>query len=70
VPFIPQHGAGALGMGVVSYMGQVGFGIVTEDDFLPGGPDDITDRFNAEFTRLLELAKAHSSEGKTSKKDQ
>lgn len=58
VPFIPQHGAGCLGMGVVSYNGQVSFGIVTEDDFLQGGPDDIARRFNQEFAALVERAKA------------
>lgn len=56
---------------MVSYNGQVGFGIVAEDDFLPGGPDDITDRFNVEFVKLLEAAKAYQSKSsEDNKKEQ
>lgn len=70
IPFIPQHGAGGLGMGVLSYNGTVGLGIVTEDDFLVGGPADICDRFSKEFAELLASAKAKAAGGSTEgKKD-
>ncbi|KNC84741.1 hypothetical protein SARC_03053 [Sphaeroforma arctica JP610] len=57
-PMIPQINRSSLGMGVMSYNGKVFFGLLTEKGNLVGGSRAVVDKFEAQFSELLEEAKA------------
>lgn len=50
--WVPQSGGIGIGMSILSYDGQVGFGVIADLQRVPR-PADVTARFTAEFNTLL-----------------
>jgi len=53
--WVPQSGNVGMGASILSYAGQVMFGLITDAGLVPD-PQRIVDRFGPEFERLAELA--------------
>ena len=53
--WVPQTGSIGLGLSILSYRGQVHFGLVTDARLIPD-PDAVVRRFGAEFEKLLDLS--------------
>jgi WS/DGAT/MGAT family acyltransferase len=53
--WVPQTGSIGLGVSILSYMGKVHFGLITDAKLVPD-PDAIIQRFRPEFEKLLYLA--------------
>ena len=53
--WVPQTGSIGLGLSILSYRGQVHFGLVTDARLIPD-PDAVVRRFGAEFEKLLYLS--------------
>ena len=50
--WVPQTGAIGLGISLISYNGQVYFGLIADPRRIPD-PNDVADRFRSEFDKLL-----------------
>ena len=57
--WVPQAAHLGLGISIFSYNGEVLIGIISDAGLIPE-PDEIADRFNQDFTRLLALAQAEA----------
>jgi len=53
--WVPQTGSIGLGLSILSYRGQVHFGLISDARLIPD-PDNVIRRFGAEFDKLLYLA--------------
>ena len=53
--WVPQTGSIGLGLSILSYRGQVHFGLIADARLIPD-PDNVIRRFGAEFEKLLYLA--------------
>ena len=53
--WVPQTGSIGLGISILSYRGQVHFGLIADARLLPD-PDGVIRRFGGEFEQLLYLA--------------
>ena len=53
--WVPQTGSIGLGVSILSYMGKVHFGLISDAKLVPD-PDAIIQRFRPEFEKLLYLA--------------
>ncbi len=53
--WVPQTGSIGLGLSIMSYRGQVHFGLISDARLIPD-PDAVVRRFGAEFEKLLYLA--------------
>lgn len=53
--WVPQTGSIGLGLSILSYRGQVHFGLITDARLIPD-PDSVTRRFVEEFDKLVYLA--------------
>jgi len=53
--WVPQTGSIGLGLSILSYRGQVHFGLISDARLIPD-PDGVIRRFGAEFDKLLYLA--------------
>ncbi len=53
--WVPQTGSIGLGLSILSYRGQVHFGLISDARLMPD-PDAVVRRFGAEFDKLLYLA--------------
>ena len=53
--WVPQTGSIGLGLSIMSYRGQVHFGLISDARLIPD-PDAVIRRFGAEFEKLLYLA--------------
>ena len=52
--WVPQNGNIGLGISILSYNGQVFFGLISDYRLVPE-PSEIIERFNGEFEKLLYL---------------
>jgi diacylglycerol O-acyltransferase len=50
--WVPQSGNIGMGVSIISYNGAVQFGLITDAELCPD-PDDVSDRFCAEFEKLV-----------------
>ena len=53
--WVPQTGSIGIGLSILSYRGQVHFGLISDARLIPD-PDNVIRRFGAEFDKLLYLA--------------
>ena len=53
--WVPQTGSIGIGLSIMSYRGQVHFGLISDARLIPD-PDAVIRRFGAEFEKLLYLA--------------
>ena len=53
--WVPQTGSIGIGLSILSYRGQVHFGLIADARLIPD-PDNVIRRFGAEFDKLLYLA--------------
>jgi len=53
--WVPQTGSIGLGISILSYMGKVHFGLISDAKLVPD-PDEIIQRFRPEFEKLLYIA--------------
>jgi hypothetical protein len=53
--WVPQSARLGMGISIYSYNGQVTVGVITDEGLVPN-PECITERFNAEFRLLADLA--------------
>lgn len=56
--WVPQSGDIALGASILSYAGQVQFGLITDAKIVPD-PEKIVDAFEPEFRQLAHIAELH-----------
>jgi diacylglycerol O-acyltransferase len=56
--WVPQSGDIALGASILSYAGQVQFGLITDSKIVPD-PESIVDAFEPEFRQLQHVAELH-----------
>ena len=59
--WVPQSGSIGVGISIFSYAGQVNIGLITDRGLAPD-PDTIISAFQAEFDRLLRLARLREAE--------
>ena len=60
--WVPQSGSIGVGISIFSYAGQVNIGLITDRGLAPD-PDTIIAAFQAEFDRLLSLARLREGQG-------
>ena len=60
--WVPQSGSIGVGISIFSYAGQVNVGLITDRGLAPD-PDTIIEAFQAEFDRLLSLARLQEGQG-------
>ena len=53
--WVPQSGSVGIGISILSYNGQVHFGLIADAELIPD-PDAVIQRFGTEFEKLLYLA--------------
>ena len=53
--WVPQSGSVGIGISILSYNGQVHFGLIADAKLIPD-PDAVIQRFGSEFEKLLYLA--------------
>ncbi len=63
--WVPQSGSIGVGISIFSYAGQVNIGLITDRGLAPD-PDTIIAAFQAEFDRLLRLARLREGQGRGS----
>ncbi len=63
--WVPQNGSVGLGISILSYNGQVFFGLISDHRLLPE-PSEVISRFNSEFEKLLYLGMMLPLEGRPS----
>lgn len=56
--WVPQSGDVAIGASILSYAGQVQFGLITDAGIIPD-PEKIVDAFEPEFRQLAQIAELH-----------
>ena len=61
--WVPQNGSIGMGISILSYNGQVFFGLITDRKLVPE-PQRVIDRFRAEFEKLLYLGMMLPLEGR------
>jgi WS/DGAT/MGAT family acyltransferase len=63
--WVPQNGSVGLGISILSYNGQVFFGLISDHRLL-AEPSEVISRFNSEFEKLLYLGMMLPLEGRPS----